>query len=242
MLEVTRLHLAYRQRLARLRDAALGAVTRADEPTDAAQVVLAVQREVVALADGYLSLEAGLSTGSDTDPWGIDPEPLIGRSARRGVFLEEVYARNWAVPIGTFASRMTREVHTDLSLADRAASFVHSEGDSRIVGTRRVLGAGPNCALCVVAATQRYGKDELRPIHRGCGCSTAPIYGVAASWKKPSKAALNDLYQRAGGTDFRSLRTLTVNEADLPPGVNPADLGPVGVVDAPELGPSLVGS
>lgn len=242
MPEVTRLHRAYRQRLARLREAALVAVTRADEPADAAQVVLAAQREVVALTDGYLSLEAGLSTGSDTEPWGIDPESLIGRSARRGVFLEEVYARNWAVPIGSFAGRMAREVRTDISLADRAATFVHTEGDSRIVGTRRVLGSGPNCALCVVAASQRYGKAELRPIHRGCGCSTAPVYGDAAGWKKPGKAALNDLYLRAGGTDFRSLRRLQVNEADLPPGVNPAELGPVGVVDAPELGPSLVSS
>lgn len=241
MPDVTRLHLAYRDRLERLRAATLIAIMQAQDATDAVPVVLDAQRDTVALTDAYMSLEAGLATGSDTEPWGIDSDRLIGVRARRGDFLEDVYGRNWATAttIGTFTERMAREVNTDITLADRATAFVHTEGDDRIAGTRRVLGAGPNCALCVVAATQRYRKADLRPIHRGCGCTTAAIYGDATTFRRPDKAALNDLYRRAGGTDFASLRRLTVNDADLPAGIDPAALRAVQVIDD-DLGPTLV--
>lgn len=238
MADVTRLHLSYRLRLDRIRQNTLAAVTALDGPDQAVPLVLEAQRQAVVLADTYMSLEAGLATGSSTAPWGIDPERLIGKAARRGAFLEDVYERNWAVDVGTFAQRMAREVNTDITLADRAASYVHTEGDSRIVGHRRTLGAGPNCALCVVASTQRYGKGDLRPIHYGCGCSTRPIYGDAAGWQRPNKAQLNALYTQAGGTDFRSLRRLPVNDEDLPAGVARRALPTVEVIDT-DLGPTL---
>lgn len=240
MPEVTRLHLAYRDRLGRIRAATLAAVMQAGGPDGAASVVLDGQRDTVVLTDAYMSLEAGLATTSDTDPWGIDPEALIGVHARRGDYLEDVYGRNWAgrTDAGSFAERMAREVSTDISLADRSAGFVHTEGDQRIVGTRRVLGGGPNCGLCVVAATQRYSKAELRPIHHGCGCTTASIYGDAAGFRKPDKAALNELYQRAGSSSGQRLRRLTVVDAELPAGIDPTALRAVDIIDGP-LGPTL---
>lgn len=213
----TRLHRAYRRRLDRVRASALAAVLDQDGPAGAVPVVLDAQRDTVAMADGYLSLEAGLATESDTEPWGIDPDPLIGAHARHGDFLEDVYARNWAgaTPQGSFAERMAREVNTDISLADRAATYVHTEGDPRIVGFRRVLGGGANCGLCVVAATQRYSRGDLRPIHHACGCTTQPIYGDAGGYRRPSTAQLQQLYDQAGGTGWE-LRHVKVDQADLP--------------------------
>lgn len=242
MPDTTRLHLAYRARLARLRTAAVARVLAADDPDAAARLVLAVQRQVVADTDAYMSLEAGLATGSSTDPWGLNPEPLIGVAARRGRPLEDVYGANWVATAGTFASRITREVNTDISLADRGAGFVHAEGDDRIVGTRRVLGAGPNCGLCVAASTRPYFKRELRPIHQHCGCTTQPLYSLKEpeGWAKPTNDALNKLYDRAGGTDKKSLGRIVVDNADLPPGVKAGSLPPAEIVDTPELGPTLV--
>lgn len=242
MPDVTRLHLAYRARLDRLRRAAVARTLQADDPDVAAQLVLDIQRQAVANADAYLSLEAGLATGTDTQPWGIDPERLIGAAARRGRPLEDVYGANWASTAGTFEGRIAREVNTDISLADRSATFVHTDGDSRIVGSRRALGPGPNCGLCVAAATRAYHKHELRPVHAHCGCTTQPIYSLKdpESWVKPTNDALIQLYTRAGGTDARSLGRIVVHDADLPPGVKAGSVPPAAIVDSPELGPSLV--
>lgn len=242
MPDVTRLHLAYRGRLDRLRAAAVARALGAEDPEAAVRLVLAAQRQVVADADAYMSLEAGLATGTSTDPWALDADQLIGQAARRGTFLEDVYGRNWVAEAASFESRIAREVNTDITLADRAGTFVHTEGDSRIVGSRRVLGSGPNCGLCVAAATRAYGSWELRPIHQHCGCTTQPIYSLKdpAGWEKPTNDALNQLYARAGGTDARSLGRITVNDADLPPGVKPGVLHPAEIVDTPEFGPTLV--
>ncbi len=45
-----------------------------------------------------------------------------------------------------------------------------------IVGYRRVLSNNPNhCALCVLASTQRYKRENLMPIHPGCSCTVRPV-------------------------------------------------------------------
>lgn len=189
-------------------------------------LVLAAQTTTVAQTDAYLSMEAGLATGTSTEPWGLNAAALIGVHARRGDFLEDVYARNHRATEGSFQERMAREVGTDVTLAERSATFVHTEGDTRITGYRRVA-SGAACALCAVAATQRYSRGDLRPIHHGCSCTTAPIYGSGTGWRKPNRATLNVLYERAGGTDYQSLRRIT------------ADDETVEVVDS-VLGPTLV--
>ena len=48
-----------------------------------------------------------------------------------------------------------------------------------VVGYRRVLSNRPNhCALCVLASTQRYHRENLMPIHPGCGCTVAPVFST----------------------------------------------------------------
>lgn len=178
-------------------------------------LVLGAQRVAVTQTDAYMSAEAGLATGTSTEPWGLDASALIGVHARRGDFLEDVYGRNHRVDAGSFAERMAREVNTDITLADRGATFVHTEGDTRITGYRRTLSAKKNCALCVAAATRTYHKADLQPIHSHCGCGTQPIYGRVSEWTKPTNDMLRSLYQRAGGNDFASLRRLSVDVSEL---------------------------
>jgi hypothetical protein len=188
-------------------------------------LVLGAQRVAVTQTDAYMSAEAGLATGTSTEPWGLDASALIGAHARRGDFLEDVYGRNHRAAASTFVERMAREVNTDITLADRSASFVHTEGDSRITGYRRTLSAGKNCALCVSAASRTYHKGDLRPIHAHCACGTQSIYGPSAGWKKPTNDMLRSLYQRAGGNDYGSLLSVDLDGA---------------AVVATNLGPTLV--
>lgn len=237
--EPTRLHMAFRARLTGLRALAVAQVLAAPDPDAAVPVVLDAQRNAVAATDAYLSLEAGLATATSTAAWQIDPEPLIGRAARGGALLEDVYGRNWAAPESTFAERMRREVNTDITLAERSATWVHTDGDPRIVGTRRVVGSANPCALCIVAATRTYQSHTLRPIHAHCGCSTQPIYqdGPAPT---VDRRYLDSLYERAGSTRATDLSRLRPDPAELPAGVRAEDLPAVAVTATPELGPTLI--
>lgn len=46
-----------------------------------------------------------------------------------------------------------------------------------VVGYRRILSSNPNhCALCVLATTQRYHRENLMPIHPNCGCTVGFVY------------------------------------------------------------------
>lgn len=243
----TRLQVAFQRRIAVQLRAAIARVLAArtadlDEwLSQVVPTVLDAQRGVVATTDAFLSLDAGLATDTDTAPWGIDAERIIGRVARRGVLLEDVYARTLRATVGTTRGRLEREVATDISLARREATWIHTAGDQRIVGHRRVLSAAADhCALCVVASTRVYRSADLAPIHSHCGCTTQPIYRRAEA-PTVDQAFLEDLYSRAGTNRYEDLRTLRVLTDELPPGVTPAALPEaVAVTETPELGPTLV--
>lgn len=203
----TRLHLRYRRMLAAIRAATVRQALAADAAAAAVPLVLDGQRQVVRLADAYLSLEAGLVAGGDTAPWGLDTERLIGAPLRGGVPLEDVYGRNWSAVEASFAVRIIRQVITDLSLAERAASAVHTDGDPRVVGTRRVT-SGSACELCSLAATRVYKASTLRPIHAHCSCTTQPIYERGPSPKVTGRM-LSGLYERATGRAYDGPSRLT---------------------------------
>jgi hypothetical protein len=223
-------HAAFRARLVRVRAAAVATVVGRDTAdvaefvNRAVPVVLDAQRAAVAATDALLSLEAGLATDTSTQPLGLDPERLIGRAARRGVFLEDVYARNHRAAVSTFAERMAREVNTDITLAQRSAAWMHTAGDPRVVGWRRVTSGGA-CILCSVAATQTYRRSDLQPIHDHCSCTVSPIHGEG---RPPTRQALEPLYAQvasAGSSVRRIPATATTPE--------------VAIVESAELGPTL---
>lgn len=206
--------------------------------------VLDGQRQVVAITDSYLSLEAGIATSTDTAPWGLDPDQMIGRKARKGALLEDVYARTLlARNAGPASSRLVREVSTDLALARREAEWAHTSSDQRIAGYTRVLGAGGvngNCDLCIVAATRVYASRDLAPIHAHCGCSVQPVYRTARA-PKPDRRFLDEIYSAAESDRYSGPTVIRMNADKLPAGVDAEQLPSMAAVAlTPELGPTLV--
>lgn len=241
----TALHLAYRDRLARIRarTTALALTVPSEDLSTWLDVVVPVvldgQRAAVAETDAYMSLEAGIATGTSTDPWDLDPDRLIGVAARRGTPLEDVYGRNLRSTAGTLTTRISREVATDVQLAARSTAWVHTNADPRITGYRRVLGTGPNCGLCIAASTRRYGREDLQPVHAHCGCSVEPIYGQPPGRLVIDRSRLDDLYAEVGSTRASALGRFRADPNDLPGSVDPSRVPDVIVVDTPELGPTL---
>ncbi len=113
-------------------------------------------------------------------------EPVI----RNGPAVEEVYRRpfveTWTALAGGAllrtaieqgAARASSIAETDIQLTSRQAGLNQRSANGNIVGYRRVLTGAENCALCAIAATQRYTRGQLKPIHPGCDCGEEQIYG-----------------------------------------------------------------
>lgn len=152
-------------------------------------VVLGAQRQTSTLTSAYLAQIVSLMAGGSAAPQGVRADEVTG-AALRGVDPAEVYRRpaiqvytdlaagksyNDAVKSGL--RRLVNIAMTDLQLAKTHTARRVLAGNDRVVGYRRTLTGSENCAICRVAATQRYHKDGLLPIHPGCDCGVAPIIG-----------------------------------------------------------------
>ncbi|AHH20848.1 putative bacteriophage protein [Nocardia nova SH22a] len=114
----------------------------------------------------------------------VDPTLVQGG---RGVPAEQVYRRP-AVEVYTALSkdvaleeavqrgqtRLESLIATDLQMAKvrQADASLKASGKKYF---RRVLKGEHNCALCIIASTQRYRVGELMPIHPGCDCEVEPL-------------------------------------------------------------------
>lgn len=111
---------------------------------------------------------------------GIDTQYVTGG---RGLPAEEVYRRPattlytalsndtpMALAVAEGSNRLGSLIATDLQMAKvrQAQRSLQSAGIGAFI---RVLTGNENCALCVIASTQRYRTDDLSPIHPGCDCS-----------------------------------------------------------------------
>lgn len=73
--------------------------------------------------------------------------------------------------------RLVSIATTAVQLAKREQSRRAVMRSIETVGYRRIPEGPYNCALCIVASTQRYHKRDLLPIHPACDCDVEPIYG-----------------------------------------------------------------
>ena len=109
----------------------------------------------------------------------VDRDLILGA---RGVAPAMVYRRP-AIELYTALSKgtpYTRAVAqgghrlADLALTDMQMAKVRQADVSlkakNVTSYRRVLSGRENCALCVIASTQRYRVGNLSPIHPGCDC------------------------------------------------------------------------
>jgi hypothetical protein len=153
----------------------------------AAPMVTGAQQAMAEMTDAYLAALLSDLLGEDVQPLGVElPDDL------RGVDMLQVYLRPFVqlwndlskgsqlkAAIEAAKRRAEGLAATDLQLAKTHASRMALVGreDERIVGYRRVLTGAENCAMCVLASTQRYHVKDLLPIHPACDCGTAPIVG-----------------------------------------------------------------
>lgn len=143
-------------------------------------LVQAAQRQMATLTDAYLAQLAGeAATGLDLS--------LVTGEALRGVAPDEVYRRPATTVYTALSQGKTLDfaaaaglrralsiARTDLQLSKTHAA--RSNQTARGVHFfRRVLTGAENCALCVLASTQRYRVGDLSPIHPGCDCGVEDL-------------------------------------------------------------------
>lgn len=202
--QVARIVTAYGDRVAAVRAAVVAYVERAWGSLDSWRepdidrfvaavlpVVSAGQVQTASLTDAYLAMLESAVLGGRVRPIGVSPV-LVADDALRGVPASEVYRRPgitvWTalsegVPLRSAVERGLRRATglaaTDLQLAKTHTARRVLESKDHVVGHRRALKGARSCGLCIVAATQRYRKSELQPIHGGCDCGVIPIYADA---------------------------------------------------------------
>ena len=190
------------------RDEAIEAMAQALAPR-----VLAGQLQTAELTRAYLigcASELGLTV---TVP-AIDREAVTGM---RGVDPLTVYQRpgmtTWTAlsrgktldqAVSAGGLRLTQLIGGDLQNAKR----VQSRDTMRATGGRyyrRILTGRENCALCVIASTQRYHVENLLPIHPGCDCNVGPLpAGMAVEQvidEETLEAAHKAVEARTGASD-----------------------------------------
>jgi hypothetical protein len=134
--------------------------------------------------------EVARANGEAFTPAPVQSSQLTDTNLRNGVDFSTVYRRpfveTWtALASGTLvtpsiergATRAFQIASGDIQLASREAGLRQRQNNNNIVGYRRVLTGAENCALCAIASTQRYTRNQLKPIHPGCDCGEEPIYG-----------------------------------------------------------------
>jgi len=159
--------------------------------TQAVPMVQGAQRQLAALTAVYIADRTSAALGRPVGPPGIPDTAAI--NLRSGVDVRDVYHRPFvtvynglargetlprAVELG--ASRATQIAEMDLQSTyahSSRAAMQQMPAAGRPSAWRRVLQGEENCALCVLASTQRYRIETLNPIHPGCDCAIAPLYG-----------------------------------------------------------------
>lgn len=150
-----------------------------------------LKRQASNLAVGYYR-EIARNDGEEFRAVNITASMLTTDALRNGANADKVYHRPFvdlwtaltqgktmteAIEAGAFRARSLAT--TEIQLARRNAGLVARGANDRIVGYVRTLTGRENCALCYVASTQRYRKNDLLPIHPGCDCGEQPIYGTS---------------------------------------------------------------
>lgn len=189
---VTRLDLAYDAQVAAVRArvtdyaarlwAGLGSYRDADAERLIGALVPRVeagQLRIAQLTDAYIARTAAATFGTPIKRGQVADATTQGL---RGVAAEVVYARPFVTvytklskgktPEAAFAAggaRLASLVTTGMQLASTHAAR-QAMDRSGVESFERVLTGRENCALCVIASTQRYHRGNLLPIHGGCDC------------------------------------------------------------------------
>lgn len=185
-------------------------------------IILAGERQVATLTASYLE-----QLYRDVDPKSarisLDLDAVTGRSLR-GVDPQEVYERPFTeiysalsegVPLDSAVKRGGHRLEmltkTDLQLARTHTVREVSADMPRFTYTVRELQGEYDCALCMIASTQRYHKRNLAPIHPGCDCLVKTVtadYDPGQILDEDRLDLIHDLVGEALGTFDRGGRAV----------------------------------
>jgi hypothetical protein len=148
------------------------------------------QRSLAALAAAFTAAQASEALGRPAAPPGVPDDAVLGL---RGVDPLLVYRRPFATVYNdlskgkslTEALESGRVRLSEIAEMDLQQTYAHASraalnalpAGARPRFWRRVLVGEENCGMCVIASTQRYTVGELNPIHPGCDCTVAGIWG-----------------------------------------------------------------
>lgn len=104
---------------------------------------------------------------------GVNPDVVYRRPAVT-VYTSLAQGKTVSSAIQSGAARAADLVLTDIQMA-KVRQSQQSLGEKGVQFYRRVLTGRENCALCVLASTQRYRVKDLMPIHPDCDCSVAEL-------------------------------------------------------------------
>jgi hypothetical protein len=168
----------------------LGSYRDADAERFVARAVPAVQgaqQAMASLTAAYLGRAGAELTGNPVRMPHLTPGDFVGANVRQAdpevvylrpfvqVWTDLSHGKSLDDAVASGGARLANIAATDVQLAKtHAAQDVLLDMDE-VDGYRRVLNGTKNCGLCIVAATQRYHRGDLLPIHPGCDCTVAPL-------------------------------------------------------------------
>ena len=185
-------------------------------------IILAGERQIATLTASYLE-----QLYKDADPRGrrtrLDLDAVTGQ-ALRGVDPADVYERPfkdlWTAlgdgvdldeAVSRGANRLDIIAKTDLQLARTHTVREVAEDMPKFEYTVRELFGEYDCALCIIASTQRYHKKDLQPIHPGCDCIPKTVtadYDPGQVIDEETLERLHDLVEEAVGKSDRGGRAV----------------------------------
>lgn len=180
-------------------------------------VLLSGERRVADLTNAYLA-QARNTAEATTDRAAAVNYAAVTGSALRDVDPDVVYMRpqmvlNYELSKGATVkdavtaggTRLTQLVRMDMQLA--RTHTVAKQGKRPFF--RRVLTGAENCALCVIASTQRYRRGNLMAIHGGCDCTVEEIFDAPGQVIDPvTLETVHDAIRAEFGETDRTARYL----------------------------------
>lgn len=171
----------------------------------------ATQLQMATLTDAYLARLAGqaaagldLAVVTGAALRGVDPEVVYRRPAVT-VYTELSRGKPFEAAVATGLRRALSIATTDLQLAKTHAARANQRGRG-VRFFRRVLTGSEDCAMCVIASTQRYRVGRLSPIHPGCDCGVEDLPGDVDPGQVIEPALLEQAHEAIAGAGYQADR------------------------------------
>lgn len=136
------------------------------------------QLTVAKATDAYIVAMTGGTPAGVTDLSQVRADVSPADEYRRPAIAMRSKLANGATVTDALAAGLARLqslASTDLQLAHTHQARASMKASGGVRAFRRVPSGSENCALCLIASTQRYWVADLMPIHPGCDCQVAPL-------------------------------------------------------------------